>query len=102
MHSQSNHQTPAADGSPSSGRYHKTILSSSVSDVNPLWIGASSHRLVCSHLSAFLVGQNVLVVAFIIVPQGNGHRLLKPFVNIFNGPCILVDEMIFIHDDVCI
>ena len=40
--------------------------------------------------------------AFIILTQGNRHGPLQPFAYVFNRPCHLPDEMIFIYDDRCV
>ena len=43
--------------------------------------------------------QNEFPAAFIILTQRNRHGALQPFAYIFNRPCHLPNEMIFIHDD---
>ena len=67
-------------------------------DADPRYSEALNHRPVCSHPSAFCSGQNEFPAAFIILRRRN-RGALQPFAYIFNRPCHLPDEMIFIHDD---
>lgn len=53
-------------------------------------------------LQLFIAGQDELAAAFVILTQGNRHGLLKPPAYVFNGPCDLADEMVFIHNNLCV